>query len=214
MVKKTKEIKEETKPAEDFGPIQRLIRKEEEAAMAFFQGRDFNAGVKERIRTESRKKIALPDWFRFPAPIPVLAAASLVLLAAVLAVIYLFSPPTPPAPGDDFKQLERIFAQVQLPKPGETVSTAGHSLEYQALEWRFKQVLYSVYMRDENISETDLPNIFNKVLYNVPMPEEQGIDFGKSAPPNSQTLEKRIQRMIKEKQLYRAFKNVLDTKEV
>jgi hypothetical protein len=211
MVKKSKEIKEETKPFEDFGPIQRLIRTEEEAAMIFFQGRDFNAEVKKRIRTESRKKIALPDWFRFPAPIPALSAALMVLLAAVLAVIYLFSPP---APGDDFKQLERIFAQVQFPKHGEMVSTAPHSLEYQALEWRFKQVLYSVYMRDENISETDLPHIFNKVLYNVPLPEEQGIDFGKSDPLNSQTLEKRIQRMIKEKQLYRTFKNVLDTKEV
>ncbi|MDQ1350172.1 MAG: hypothetical protein QG657_473 [Acidobacteriota bacterium] len=211
MVKKTKEIKEETKPSEDFGLIQRLIRKEEEVAMTFFQGRDFNAEVKERIRMESRKKITLPDWFRFPAPIPALGAALLVLLAAVLAVIYLFSPPTQPAPGDDFKQLERIFAQVQLPKHGQMVSTAPHSLEYQALEWRFKQVLYSVYMRDENISETALPHIFNKVLYNVPMPEEQGIDFGKSDPLNSHTLEKRIQTMIKEKQLYRTFKNVLDT---
>lgn len=211
MAKKAKEIKEETKLSEDFGPIQRLIRKEEEAAMAFFQGRDFNAEVKECIRTESRKKITLPDWFRFPAPIPTLGAVLLVLLAAILAVIYLFSPP---APGDDFKQLERIFAQVQLPKHGEMVSTAPQSLEYQALEWRFKQVLYSVYMRDENISGTDLPHIFNKVLYNVPMPEEQEIDFGKSDPLNAKTLEKRIQRMIKEKQLYRTFKNVLDTEEV
>jgi hypothetical protein len=214
MVDKTKGINDEAAPGEDFEPIQRLIRKEEEAAVVFFQGRDFVSGIKRRIRTESRKKtvkITLFERFRFSSPIPTLAAGLLILLVVVLSIIHLM---TPPEPGNDLKQLERIFAQVKFPKPEKAVSTVVLSPEYHALEWRFQQALYSIYLRDENVSEIDLPHIFNKVLYNVPMPDEQRIDLGKSAPPNSRSLERRIQQMIKEKQMYRAFKNILDTQEV
>lgn len=205
-------MSKETKPEEDFSAIQRLIREEEETAITFFQQRDFNARVKERIETESKKTFTLPGWFRFPSPIPVLSGAVLVLLIAVPLFIHLFSPPVP---GNDLRQLERIFAQAQLQKPAESGKTSNRrSPEYVALEWRFKQALYSVYLRNGNVSESNLPHMFNKVLFSVPMPGEEITGSGESEPPDSRTLEKRIQNMIKEKQLYRTLKNVRETQEV
>ena len=203
MVDKIESINNDVAPGEDFEPVQRLIQKEEEAAMVFFQGRDFVSGVKGHIRTESRKKtikkITLFKRFHFSSPIPVLASGLVILLVVALSVIHLM---TPPEPGNDLKQLERIFAQVKFPKPEKTVSTVVLSPEYHALEWRFQQALYSIYLRNENVSEIDLPHIFNKVLFNIPMPDEQRINLVKSAPPNSRSLEKRIQQMIKENQKF------------
>lgn len=201
-----------TKPEDDFGAVQTLIRKEEEAAVTFFQQRDFNARVKERIEMESKKAFTLPGWFRLPSPVPVLSGALLVLLIAVPLFIHLFSPSEP---GNDLRQLERIFAQAQFRKPAESAKTPDiHSPEYIALEWRFKQALYSVYLRNGNVSEGNLPHMFNKVLFSVPMPEEEITAFRENEPPDSRTLEKRIQNMIKEKQLYRTLKNVRETQEV
>lgn len=194
-------MNKETKPEEDFSAIQTLIRKEEEAALTFFRRLDFNARVKERL--------PLPGWFRVPSPIPVLSAALLVVLIAIPLFIDLFSPPPLEK---ERKQLEGIFARLQFHEPAKTSDI--RPPEYVALEWRFKQALYSVYIRNGNVSESNLPHMFNKVLFSVPMPGEEITAFRESDSPDSRTLEKRIQNMIKEKQLYRALKNVRKTQEV
>ena len=206
-------MNKKTKPEDDFSIVQPLIRKEEEAAVTFFLQRDFNARVKERIKTESTKTFTLPGWFRVPSPIPVLSGALLVLLIAIPLFIHLFSPA---ALEKERKQLEGIFARLQFNEPGEDTgeTLVAHSPEYVALEWKFKQALYSVYIRNGDISEQNLPHIFNKVLFSVPMPEEEITAFREGEPPDSLTLERRIQNMIKEKQLYHTLKNVHKTQEV
>ncbi len=209
-------MNKETIPEEDFSEVQKLIRKEEEAALTFFQQRDFNARVKERIETESKKKFTFPGWFRVPSPIPVLMAALLVVLVSIPLFIHLFSPP---AFEKERKQLEGIFARLRFQEPPGPVedkeeTSVAHSPEYIALEWKFRQVLYSVYIRNGNVSEGNLPHIFNKVLFSVPMPGEEVTVFRESESLDSRTLEKRIQDMIKEKQLYRTLRNVRKMQEV
>lgn len=190
---------------EDFSAVQALIQEEEEAAKALFQQQDFNARIKERIRAESKKKTILPGWFRFPSPIPALGAALLVLLIVVPLIFFLFSPSTAEK---EFQQLKNYFAQIRVPgsKPGNEEETLTfRSPEYAALEQTIKRTLYSVYLRDENISESNLTGIFNKVLFNIPLPDEE-INHWEGAPPDPQALEKRIQIMIKEKQVHRVLK--------
>lgn len=192
---------------EDFSAVKALIQKEEEAAKALFQQQDFNARIKEQIRAESKKKTILPGrWFRFPSPIPALGAALLVLLTAVPLIFFLFSPS---AAEKEFQQLKNYFDQIQVTdsEPGDEEETLTfRSPEYAALEQTIKRTLYSVYLRDENISESNLTGIFNKVLFNIPLPEEEITHFPEGAPPDLQTLEKRIQIMIKEKQVHRVLK--------
>ncbi len=198
-------------PEEDFSAVQALIQQEEEAAAALFQQQDFNARIKERIRTESQKKTILPDWLRFPSPIPALGAALLVLLIAVLFISHLFSPSTAE---EEFQKLKNYFAQIRVPgsEPGhEEENLTIWSPEYAALEQTFKRTLYLVYLRNENISESHLEDIFNKVLFNVPLPDEEITHFPEGAPPDPQILEKRIQIMIKEKQVYRVLKKTKET---
>jgi hypothetical protein len=196
-------------PEENFSAVQALIQKEEETAAALFQQQDFDARIKERIRAESKKKIIFPGWLRFPSPIPALGAALLVLLIAVSLIFHLFSPSTAE---EEFQQLKNYFAQIRVhsSEPAdEEENLTIRSPEYTALEQTFKRTLYSVYLRNENISESHLAGIFNKVLFNVPLPDEDIARLSEGIPPDPQILEKRIQIMIKKKQVYHTLTNVM-----
>jgi len=118
-----------------------------------------------------------------------------------LFFIHLFSPS---GPGKNLRQLERVFEKAQFREPVEPAkpreTSNHHSPEFVALEWSFKQALYLVYLRNGNVSEWNLSHIINKVLFSVPMPREDITVFREGNPPDSRTLEKRIQNMIKEKQ--------------
>lgn len=200
---------------EDFSAIQALIKEEEKAAVALFQQQDFENRIKDRLKEESKKKIVLPQWFRFPSPIPAMVSMILFLLIAVPVFIYLSSPSSAEK---EFRQLEQYFAQVQdrLQAPGSEYleeKPAAQSPEYLALELTFKRALYSAYICNQNISEQDLPGIFNKVLFDVPLPGAENPVFpegGHKIDPND--LEKRIKTMKKEKHMYRILLKVLGTK--
>lgn len=202
---------------DDFSAIQALIREEEKAAVTLFRQQDFDTRIKNRVKEESRKKIVLPQWFRFPSPIPALVSMLLFLFIAVPVFIYLSSPSSAEK---EFKQLEQYFAQIQdrFQSPGSEPGKkeekfAAQSPEYVALELTFKRALYSAYIRNQNISKQDLPDIFNKVLFNVPLPEEESPDFlegSDTIDPNN--LEKRIKTMKKEKHMYRTLSKVLGVK--
>jgi hypothetical protein len=202
---------------EDFSAIQALIKEEEKAAAALFQQQDFDTRMKNRLKEESKKKIALPQWFRFPSPIPALVSVLLFLLIVVPVFIHFSSPSTAEK---EFRQLEQHFAQVQDrfqppgSEPGDPEEKfAAQSPEYAALEWTFRRALYSAYICNQNISEQDLPGIFNKVLFDVPLPEEEDPVFpedGHMIDPND--LEKRIKSMKKEKHMYRTLLKVLGAK--
>ena len=202
---------------DDFSAIQALIKEEEKAAVALFQQQDFDTRIKNRVKEESRKKIALPQWFRFPSPIPALVSMLLFLFIVAAVFIYLSSPSSEEI---EFRQLEQYFARIQdrFQPPGSEPGNqeekfAAQSPDYVALELTFKRALYSAYIRNQNFSEQDLPGIFNKVLFDVPLPGEESPDFLKGSDtidPNN--LEKRIKTMKKEKHMYRTLSKVLGAK--
>ena len=202
---------------DDFSAIQALIKEEEKAAMTLFRQQDFDTRIKNRVKEESKKKIALPQWFRFPSPIPALVSMLLFLFIVAAVFIYLSSPSTEEM---EFRQLEQYFAQIQdrFQPPGSEPGKkeekfAAQSREYVALELTFKRALYSAYIRNQNISKQDLPDIFNKVLFDVPLPGEENPVFpedGHTIDPND--LEKRIKSMKKEKHMFRILSKVLGAK--
>jgi hypothetical protein len=202
---------------DDFSAIQALIKEEEKAAAALFRQQDFDTRIKNRVKEEPKKKIIFPQWVRFPSPIPALVSMLLFFFIAVPVFIYLSSPSTEEK---EFRQLEQYFAQIQdrFQPPGSEPGNpeekrAAKSPEYVALELTFKRALYSAYINNQNISEQDLPGIFNKVLFDVPLPGEESPDFlegSDTIDPNN--LEKRIKTMKKEKHMYRTLLKVLGVK--
>lgn len=201
---KHEEREEEKKAGDSFDDVQALIRKEAEAAIALFRQTDFDRRIKARIEADSRPKKKIPRLrpFPFPSPIQLVAAALLVLLITVPMVLYLVSPSEAER---EFRELRDYFAQVRTPgsinDEQPSLSSGSVSPEYAALEEHFKRTLYTVYLRHQDITADNLPGILDKVLFNVPLPEEGEI-ITITYPRN---LEERIKTMIEEKQVYKAL---------
>jgi hypothetical protein len=194
-----------------FDDVQALIRREEEAAVAVFRESDFDRRVKEQIRADSpsRKRVPRLLPFPFPSPIHAIAAVLLVLLIAVPAVVYLVTPSAAPFDTDkEFRELRDYFTQALTPRETSdeeaSPAPAAVSPEYAALEENFTRALYAAYIRHQDLTADNLPRIFDKVLFNVPLPGEEDI----TTVTDPRRLEERIKTMIEEKQVYRTLSRV------
>lgn len=203
---------------EAFGTVRELIRRESGEAVTRFRRRDFDARIRARIDEETSKSTRRPAWLRpasWLSPTPVLVAALLLIAVSVPVILHLSAPS---AEDKEFRQLQNYFAHI--PTPGDEEETAtpapARPPEFIALEQTFKRGLYAAAIRNENISGPRLPEIFNKVLFNAPLPEEENTGLSSETPPSPDPgrLEKRIRTMMKEKQLQRVFRVLRKGKEV
>jgi hypothetical protein len=140
-----------------------LIQKEKEEALQKFRKQEFGSRLKQRIKEEESITPSLSVfWFKKP----VFASGLILLLVAMGWIAVQLFTPTPYE--RDARAVEKALAQafetheLLIAQSVPQVESQPDSENLHEFEWSLKRVIYSA--QRENISDSDVPQIFSQVL--------------------------------------------------
>lgn len=186
----------------DFAEIKNLILKEKREALQGFRQEEFNSRLNQQIKAESLRPIPTSFWTR---KIVFASGAALLLIAVVWAVIHIFTP----SPFERYtRNIERALGQasnLQTAKSSQSSFDIEHQpgdASFYELEWAIKRVVYSI--QREEISDGDIPSLFQQVLQSVLLDEVTGEDEAHVKEVNRKT-----ESLLEERDLHQLFSQAL-----